>query len=498
MAYDIKGNKSNRGTTDILVTAPQIANGELELVADNATDDGVAINTVSARLTDISNNPVSGVTVHFSADNEAAVVTPLVVTDDNGIATTNLTSTTAGVTNVIAEVNGNTRTVAATFVAGSDSAVIQDGDLVMIVDNAIADNTDANTVQAKVTNSSGNAVPDVTVNFSTAITGVTITAASVTTDSDGLAKTNITSTRDGSGPITAEINGNSQSVNATFVPDNSSATLASDSLVVTANNAAADGSDTNAVEVMVVDESNNPLPNVKVNFATTNGAAITPSVVTDATGKAATTLTNTMAGTASVTAEVNGSSQTVDTTFVADSTTATVTLTSDKDEQPADGSSAVAVTATVKDVNGNLLTGEKITFTTTGEALFSGDVTTFTAATNSDGQVVADITDTVVENVMVTATPESNASGSANKSLTFAEVPTSPFPATTKILVNGETFGVSDGFPKTGFRNAQFQFAVGGDVANNSNYTWSVEEGSWLRVDPNTGTVTFTNQEAML
>ncbi|MEN3752118.1 Ig-like domain-containing protein [Mangrovibacter sp. SLW1] len=263
----------------------------------------------------------------------------------------------------------------------------------------------------------------------------------------------------------------------------------------------ANNTDTNSLTAIVKDSNGNVVVNTEVTFDVTTGAATPASqtATTDASGVATATLVSLVAGDNQVTASVNSNTTTAKvSTFIADSTTATITLASDTDEQPADGSSAVVVTATVKDVNGNLLTGENVTFTTTGAALFSGDVTTVTAATNADGQAATEITDTTVESVMVTATPESNASGSANKSLTFGDVPTSPFPATTKILVNGETFGVSDGFPKTGFRNAQFQFAVGGDVANNSNYTWSVEEGSWLRVDPNTGTVTFTSQEAML
>lgn len=66
-------------------------------------------------------------------------------------------------------------------------------------------------------------------------------------------------------------------------------------------------------------------------------------------------------------------------------------------------------------------------------------------------------------------------------------------PATTKIEVNGATFDSDKGFPKTGFVGAKFQFAMNGDTANNSRYTWSVKRGAWLTVD-GSGNVTFNSE----
>lgn len=73
------------------------------------------------------------------------------------------------------------------------------------------------------------------------------------------------------------------------------------------------------------------------------------------------------------------------------------------------------------------------------------------------------------------------------KDVTFTEVPPTPMTGTTKILANGNSFGADAGFPKIGFTGATFQFAIDGDVANNSNYTRTVKSGSWLSVGRSDG-----------
>ncbi|WP_176601207.1 Ig-like domain-containing protein, partial [Enterobacter asburiae] len=94
---------------------------------------------------------------------------------------------------------------------------------------------------------------------------------------------------------------------------------------VTTDNAKANGTATNAVKAIVTDANGNLVKDAVVTFTATNGAVITTaSATTDADGIATTTLTNTKAGVAKVTANVNGNSQSVDTTFVADSSTATI------------------------------------------------------------------------------------------------------------------------------------------------------------------------------
>lgn len=167
-------------------------------------------------------------------------------------------------------------------------------------------------------------------------------------------------------------------------------------------------------------------------------------------------------------------------------------LTSDVDEQLADGTSVINLVATVKDANNNLVTGEDVTFSTTGSALYGTNISA-TVTTNASGEATTTITDTVVEGGTGTATPADNAAGAATNTLNFKEVPPTPMDDTTKIKVNGAEFSATDGFPKTEFVGATFRLAMEGNTSNNSNYTWSVKIGSWLTVDAS-GNVKFNSE----
>ncbi|MBW2955914.1 Ig-like domain-containing protein, partial [Hafnia paralvei] len=123
--------------------------------------------------------------------------------------------------------------------------------------------------------------------------------------------------------VTATINGNSQTIDTTFVADDGTATIISGNLTVTADNAKANGTATNAVQAKVTEANGNLDPKVAETYDAKNVATITTSSAnTDENGVATTTLTNITAGISKVTATINGSSQTVDTTFVPDDGTA--------------------------------------------------------------------------------------------------------------------------------------------------------------------------------
>ena len=104
--------------------------------------------------------------------------------------------------------------------------------------------------------------------------------------------------------VTASLaDGTSATATVTFI---TAAEIKSGSFVVTANNAEADGSATNAVQLKVVNGSGK-----QVTFSATNGATVTTSsVTTGSDGLAATTLTSKTAGSSVVTASLTGSGQT--------------------------------------------------------------------------------------------------------------------------------------------------------------------------------------------
>ncbi|WP_193764615.1 Ig-like domain-containing protein, partial [Hafnia paralvei] len=97
----------------------------------------------------------------FAANNGATITTASANTDENGLATTTLTNITAGISKVTATINGNSQTVDTTFVADDGTATIISGNLTVTADNAKANGTATNAVQAKVTDANGNVVPNV-------------------------------------------------------------------------------------------------------------------------------------------------------------------------------------------------------------------------------------------------------------------------------------------------------------------------------------------------
>ncbi|WP_412774884.1 Ig-like domain-containing protein, partial [Yersinia pekkanenii] len=187
--------------------------------------------------------------------------------------------------------NSASQRVDTTFVADETTAVITAGNLTVTTDNAIADGTATNGVQATVTDANGNPVSGQAVSFS-ADNGATI-AASGTTGADGTVSETLTNTAAGVSNVTATVNGSSQRVDTTFVADDTTAEITAGNLTVTTDNAIADGTATNAVQATVTDANGNPVSGQAVSFSADNGATIAASGTTGADGTVSETLTNT-------------------------------------------------------------------------------------------------------------------------------------------------------------------------------------------------------------
>ncbi len=258
--------------------------------------------------------------------------------------------------------------------------------------------------------------------------------------------------------------------------DSSTATIAAGNLTVTSDNAAANGVATDAVQAKVTDANGNLVPGVAVAFSITTGATVvTASAITDAEGVAKTNLTSEKSGAYTVTAALNEASQTATVNFKADAATAVTTLVSDVTTQAADGTTAIVLTATVKDAKGNLVPNENVVFTTTGSAKLDDTATTKTVATGADGVAKLNLTDEIVETVTVTARSSSNSSDAGASLELMFKIAVLPVPGATKLLVNGASFGINEGFPKTGFAGASFQIALNGDTTTNDEYNWTID-----------------------
>ncbi|HHA0035913.1 TPA: inverse autotransporter beta domain-containing protein, partial [Yersinia enterocolitica] len=327
VAYDIRGNKSNTATTNIIVqeSPHQIA---LSVVGSSATAtaDGSALVTYRASVIDTasgSNTPMAGMNVVFSST-LGDVISPSATTNSQGRATVAVKSSLAGGGQVHAVLdNGNRAQAAITFIADESTAAIMSDDLVVLHNDALANGVATNSVKATVKDANGNPVPNQRVNF-IADNSATLSLSSGMTDTDGTITVTLVNSTTGVTNVTATLNGASQNVLVNFIPDSGTATIVDGALTVLINNALANGSDRNSVKAIVTDARGNPIPNQVVSFTASHGANIAISGTTDADGVVTQPVTNTTAGVTRVTATINGNSQNVDVTFIPDSGTATI------------------------------------------------------------------------------------------------------------------------------------------------------------------------------
>ncbi|WP_181881351.1 Ig-like domain-containing protein, partial [Escherichia coli] len=257
------------------VRTAQIA--DLVVIKDGSEADGSTANTLQVRVTDAFGNALAGQTVSVTADN-SAMVASTVITGPDGTVEISVTSQIAGTSAVTASINNSSLSRNVTFVA--DVSTAQIAVLEVTQDNTVADGSTANTLQVKVTDANGNTLAGQTVSV---LAGNSATVApTVTTQPDGTVEISVTSQTAGTSAVTATINSSSQSRNVTFVADVRTAKIAD--LVVSQDNAVADGSTANTLRARVTDAFGNALTGQTVSVLAGNGATTAPTVTTQPDG----------------------------------------------------------------------------------------------------------------------------------------------------------------------------------------------------------------------
>ena len=385
------------------IRTAQIAS--LEVTQDNSVADGTMANTLRVKITDAFGNTLGGQTVSVLADN-GATTAPTVTTQPDGTVEISVTSQTAGTSAVTASINSSSQSRDVTFIADVRTAKI--ADLVVIKDGSVADGAMANTLRVKITDAFGNTLAGQTVSV-LADNGAT-TAPTVTTQPDGTVEISATSQTAGTSAVTASINNSSQSQNVTFVADVRTAKIAD--LVVSQDNAVADGSTANTLRARVTDVFGNTLAGQTVSVMAGNGATVAPTVITEPDGTAEISVTSQTAGVSAVTASINNSSQSRNVTFIADVRTAQIAeLVVIKDGSAADGVMANMLRARVTDANGNALAGQTVSVSAGNSATVAPAV-----ITEPDGTVEISVTSQTAGISAVTASINSS---SQSRDVTF-------------------------------------------------------------------------------
>ncbi|HBA7148607.1 TPA: hypothetical protein J1X15_004755, partial [Escherichia coli] len=229
------------------------------------------------RVTDAFGNALAGQTVSVLADN-GATTGPTVSTEPDGTVEISVTSQTAGTSVVTASINNSSLSRDVTFIA--DIRTAQIADLVVIKDGSEADGATANTLRARVTDAFGNTLAGQTVSV-TAGNGATV-APTVITEPDGMVEISVTSQTAGASTVTASINSSSLSRNVTFIADVRTAQIAD--LVVSQDNAVADGATANTLRARVTDAFGNTLAGQTVSVMADNGATVASTMTTKPDG----------------------------------------------------------------------------------------------------------------------------------------------------------------------------------------------------------------------
>ncbi|EJU0093818.1 Ig-like domain-containing protein, partial [Escherichia coli] len=337
-------------------------------------------------------NALNGQTVSVMADN-GATVAPTVITEPDGTVEISVTSQTAGVSAVTATINSSSQSQNVTFIADVSTAKI--ADLVVIKDGSEADGSTANTLRARVTDAFGNALAGQTVSVM-AGNGATV-APTVITEPDGTVEISVTSQTAGISAVTASINSSSQSRDVTFIADVRTAKIAE--LEVIRDNAVADGSTANTLQVKVTDANGNTLAGQAVSVLAGNSATVASTVTTKPDGTVEISVTSQTAGTSTVTASINSSSLSRNVTFVADVSTAKIAdLVVIQDNSVADGAMANTLRMRVTDAFGNTLGGQTVSVTADNSAMVAS-----TVITGPDGTVEISVTSQTAGISIVTA-----------------------------------------------------------------------------------------------
>ncbi len=432
--YNVTATATGAGPADFSLT--NLAGAPASVTATTGTPQsaviGVAFATnLAATVKDSSGNLLSGVVVAFTSPSSGASgtfaggtsggTTVNATTNASGVATASLftANTTAGVYVVNASVTGvsNKAAYSLTNTAGPPATILATAGTPQ---SAAVTAAFATNLAATVTDSGGNPISGATVTFTAPSSGASGTFAggtnggttvTATTGATGVATASVFTANStiGSYTVTAAVTG--VSTKASFSLTNTAGPAASITATAgTPQSATVSAAFSTALQATVKDAGGNPVTGATVTFkapstgasgtftgGTNGGATITATTNSSGVATAATFTANTVAGSYTVTASVTGVTATA--SFSMTNTAgaaASVTATAGTPQSATIGTAfATNLAATVKDADGNLVSGATVTFTSPSSGAsgaFAGGTsggTTLTATTNASGVATA-------------------------------------------------------------------------------------------------------------
>lgn len=177
------GDISRTTTTTFVQSVGRL---NLALTQNNSPADGSSQNAGEVTVKDINGNVMAGVAISWNVNNDAKVVASDVQTNAQGKATVHYTNTKAGAVTLTASTAGKTASVNSAFVSQSEVSNVT---VTTTTNNAQANNSATNAAQALVTDGNGQPMANASVTWSISgsSTASLSSAATVTTNAQGMA-----------------------------------------------------------------------------------------------------------------------------------------------------------------------------------------------------------------------------------------------------------------------------------------------------------------------
>ncbi|WP_032272824.1 inverse autotransporter adhesin YeeJ [Escherichia coli] len=424
-AEDVKGNLSNREQSMVVVQAPTLSqkDSSVSLSTQTLNADSHSPATLTFIAHDAAGNPVVGLVL--STRHEGVQDITLSDWKDNGDGSYTQVLTTgamSGTLTLMPQLNGvDAAKAPAVVIIISVSSSQTHSSIKIDKDSYLSGNPIEVTVELRDENDKPVKEQKQQLNTAVSIDNV---KPGVTTDwketADGVYKATYTAYTRGSG-LTAKLlmqNWNEDLHTAGFIIDANPQSAKIATLSASNNGVLANENAANTVSVNVADEGSNPINDHTVTFAVLSGSATCfnnqNTAKTDVNGLATFDLKSSKQedNTVEVTLE-NGVKQTLNVSFVGDSSTAQVDLQKSKNEVVADGNDSATMTATVRDAKGNLLNDVKVTFNVNSAAAKLSQ----TEVNSHDGIATATLTSLKNGDYRVTASVSSGSQ--ANQQVIF-------------------------------------------------------------------------------
>lgn len=443
----------------------------LRIVRNNSPADGITENIVQAQVVDINYQPVSDIKVEWKYEHkqEVAATTYSVVTDRNGLANFNLTSTAPLTLPVSIIVGKMTESTEVTFVKQTEKHL----EMKLIKNDEEANDEASNIIKSRLTDENHNPVKGMTLTWR--VPGfIKVRDEASVTDNNGEVQTYFSSTVAGSVTVTGRVGDLTHDIKMNFIPSSVPEVKIENILKLIINDGAiADGITTNSAVIYLTDKTGRPVSGGEVNLSTTGNAVLSAyKIQTDNHGMAEIFISDKTAETVKVTAK------SISTEPVIASSSfmhfGVVSLAGNKSSSAADGQDEIYLTATVWDINGNPVKNTPVVFSVSGHAVISSP----SAISGDNGEAGVSVSDRYGELVTVNARAKNSSSDpGVDKELIFIS---SKITGVTSDPVKG-IFSVQSGFPFTGFMGARGLIFIDNSMDKNNDYVWKSSQ-SWVTV----------------